>query len=85
MEFFTFRNLSEDLKTGCLFSLVFTSDDRIELICFLEFEISRTKMLNNASENYLLITHLILTLPTAEILSGKNVRAWVSMVLYLKK
>ena len=25
------------------------------------------------------------TLPTAEILSGKNVRAWVSMVLYLKK
>ena len=24
-------------------------------------------------------------LPTAEILSGKNVRAWVSMVLYLKK
>ena len=24
------------------------------------------------------------TLPTAEILSGKNVRAWVSMVLYLK-
>ena len=25
------------------------------------------------------------TLPTAEILSGKNVRAWVLMVLYLKK
>ena len=25
------------------------------------------------------------TLPTAEILSGKNARAWVSMVLYLKK
>ena len=24
------------------------------------------------------------TLPTAEILSGKSVRAWVSMVLYLK-
>ena len=24
------------------------------------------------------------TLPTAEILSGKNVRAWVQMVLYLK-
>ena len=26
-----------------------------------------------------------LTVPTAEILTGKNVRAWVSMVLYLKK
>ena len=25
------------------------------------------------------------TLPTAEILSGKNARAWVSIVLYLKK
>ena len=25
------------------------------------------------------------TLPTDEILSGKNERAWVSMVLYLKK
>ena len=25
------------------------------------------------------------TLPIAEILSGKNARAWVSMVLYLKK
>ena len=25
------------------------------------------------------------TLPTAEILSGKNARAWVSMVSYLKK
>ena len=25
------------------------------------------------------------TLPTAEILSGKNARVWVSMVLYLKK
>jgi hypothetical protein len=25
------------------------------------------------------------TLHTAEILSGKNARAWVSMVLYLKK
>ena len=25
------------------------------------------------------------TLPTAEILSGKNAQAWVSMVLYLKK
>ena len=25
------------------------------------------------------------TLPTAEVLSGKNARAWVSMVLYLKK
>ena len=24
------------------------------------------------------------TLPTAEILNGKNARAWVSMVLYLK-
>ena len=24
------------------------------------------------------------TLPTAEILSGKNARAWVSMVLYKK-
>ena len=27
----------------------------------------------------------VVTLPTAEILSGKNTRAWVSMVLYLKK
>ena len=27
----------------------------------------------------------VLILPTAEILSGKNVQAWVSMVLYLKK
>jgi hypothetical protein len=25
------------------------------------------------------------TLPTAEILSGKNARAWVSMVLYVEK
>ena len=25
------------------------------------------------------------TLPKAEILTGKNVRAWVSMVLYLRK
>ena len=25
------------------------------------------------------------TLPTAEVLSGKNARAWVSMVLYLIK
>ena len=28
---------------------------------------------------------LSFTLPTAEILSDKNARAWVSMVLYLKK
>ena len=28
---------------------------------------------------------ILYTLPTAEILSGKNARAWVSMVLYLKK
>ena len=28
---------------------------------------------------------IMFTLPIAEILSGKNVRAWVSMVLYLKK
>ena len=28
---------------------------------------------------------LSITLPTAEILSGKNARAWFSMVLYLKK
>ena len=27
----------------------------------------------------------IVTLPAAEILSGKNERAWVSMVLYFKK
>ena len=27
----------------------------------------------------------VLILPTAEILSGKNVQAWVSMVLYFKK
>ena len=26
-----------------------------------------------------------ITLPTAEILSGKKARVWVSMVLYLKK
>ena len=29
--------------------------------------------------------YLLNTLPTAEILSGENARAWVSMVLYLKK
>ena len=28
--------------------------------------------------------HTYYTLPTAEILSGKNVRAWVSMVLFQK-
>ena len=27
----------------------------------------------------------LITLPTAEILSIKNARGWVSMVLYLKK
>ena len=27
----------------------------------------------------------VFTLPTAEILSGKNARAWISMILYLKK
>ena len=27
----------------------------------------------------------VITVPTAAILSGKNARAWVSMVLYLKK
>ena len=30
-------------------------------------------------------TLLCSTVPIAEILSGKNARAWVSMVLYLKK
>ena len=30
-------------------------------------------------------TRSIDTLPAAEILSGKHARAWVSMVLYLKK
>ena len=29
-------------------------------------------------------TFSLTTLPTAEILSGKNAQAWVSMVLYLK-
>ena len=28
---------------------------------------------------------ILITLPIAEILSGKNVRAWVSTVLYFKK
>ena len=28
---------------------------------------------------------IVNTLPTAKILSAKNARAWVSMVLYLKK
>ena len=32
-----------------------------------------------------LLSALLSTLPTAEILSGKNALAWVSMVLYLKK
>ena len=27
----------------------------------------------------------VYTLPTAKILSGKNARAWISMVLYFKK
>ena len=27
----------------------------------------------------------IATVPTAEIINGENARAWVSMVLYLKK
>ena len=31
------------------------------------------------------IAHELNTLPTAEILNGKNASAWVSMVLYLKK
>ena len=34
---------------------------------------------------FLKLSRILLTLPTAEILSGKNARAWVSMVLYLKK
>ena len=31
------------------------------------------------------LTRTQYTLPTVDILSGKNVRAWVSMVLYSKK
>ena len=31
------------------------------------------------------INATLLTLPIAEILSGKNAAAWVSMVLYFKK
>ena len=27
----------------------------------------------------------VLTVPIAEILSGKNARAWISMILYFKK
>ena len=32
-----------------------------------------------------ILYQLLTTVPIAEILSGKNGRAWVSMVLYLKK
>ena len=31
------------------------------------------------------VRYKLLTVPTAEILGGKNTRAWVSMVLYLRK
>ena len=40
---------------------------------------------DNAQFFNLVHKYLLFTLPTAEILSGKNARAWVSMVLYLKK
>ena len=41
----------------------------------------------HTGESFLLIIKVgdHLTLLTADILSGKNARAWVSMVLYLKK
>ena len=39
----------------------------------------------NRIAHTIIYTGMDLTLPTAEILSGKNVRAWVSMVSYLKK
>ena len=40
-------------------------------------------IIQNKNTFVTVVTHY--TLPTAEILSGKNARAWVSMVLYLKK
>ena len=43
------------------------------------------KEYQNKSFGHLTNTYLYLTLPTADILSGKNARAWVSMVSYLKK
>ena len=49
-------------------------------ICLLTLLI-RQLMINGTK----LVFLCLFTLPTAEILSGKNARAWVSMVLYLKK
>ena len=37
------------------------------------------------NENLKMMDLTYSTLPTAEILSGKKVRAWVSIVSYLKK
>ena len=31
------------------------------------------------------LSRIVVALPTAEILRGKNAPAWVSMILYLKK
>ena len=41
--------------------------------------------LNRCQHTDLVLEDAICTVPLAEILSGKNARAWVSMVLYLKK
>ena len=51
--------------------------------CFVEIEELRSE--KNWVYFYEMNSFKTDTLPTAEILSGKNARAWVSMVLYLKK
>ena len=40
--------------------------------------------MNSCNFLFQLVLFTKITLPTAEILSGKNARAWVSMVLYLE-
>ena len=59
---------------------------KIELPCSLyniqESLVILTMLLIRCSAIYLVYAY---TLPTAEILSGKNARAWVSMALYSKK
>jgi hypothetical protein len=41
-------------------------------------------VLINLDFEAIILTRTEYTLPTVDILSGKNVRAWVSMVLYSK-
>ena len=48
---------------------------------FVNFDLYRQSMTSGQQP----LGFRLRTLPTAEILSGKNVRAWVSMVSYLRK